>query len=86
MASSIRARVVRIGNSRGIRIPKVWIEQLQFAEEVELAVERGKLIVQPARTAREGWAKAFRESAAQGEDLPLDEPILTKWDDEEWRW
>lgn len=86
MSNAVKARVVRIGNSRGIRIPKVWLEQLSIGEEVELSVERDKMTVRPARRAREGWAEAFRQMSARGEDRLLDEPTPTKWQDEEWDW
>ena len=35
------ARIVRIGNSRGIRIPKALLEQAQLPEDVELQAEPG---------------------------------------------
>jgi len=86
MASVIRARVVRIGNSRGVRIPKVWLEQLGLGEEVELAVEQDELVIRRAHRPREGWEDAFRSMAKQREDRLLDEPVPTRWDREEWEW
>ena len=86
MQNVVRANVVRIGNSRGIRIPKVWLEQLRIGEEVELAVQHDKLIIRRARVAREGWAEAFRQMAEQRDDRLIDEPVATKWDKEEWEW
>ena len=86
MENVVRANVVRIGNSRGIRIPKVWLEQLRIGEEVELAVRQDKLIIRRARVAREGWGEAFQQMTEQREDQIIDEPITTKWDEEEWEW
>lgn len=83
---TVRARVVRIGNSRGIRIPKVWLDQLDLGDEVELAVRQDSLVVRPARTPRDGWSEAFRAMAARHDDALLDEPRPTEWDEKEWRW
>jgi antitoxin MazE len=81
-----RTRIVRIGNSKGIRIPKVLLEQAQLPDEVELQAERGRLIVRAARGARAGWAEAARVMRARGEDQMLDEPTSSEFDRKEWRW
>ena len=86
MENVIRARIVRIGNSRGIRIPKVWLEQLQLGEEVELSIQQDKLLVRRARVTREGWREAFRRMAQQQDDRLVDRAVVTQWDQEEWEW
>ena len=86
MENVIRAKVVPIGNSRGIRIPKVWLGQLGVAEEVEMALQEDKLVITRPRHPREGWAEAFRRMAETGDDDLLDEPVPTHWEVEEWEW
>lgn len=86
VSTAVKARVVRIGNSRGIRIPKVWLEQLEIGEEVELSVHKDRLTIRPARRPRQGWAEAFRRMAAQGDDRLLDQPTPTRWQAHEWEW
>ncbi len=86
VSNAVKARVVRIGNSHGIRIPKVWLEQLRIGEEVELSVQKDKLTIRPARRARQRWVEAFREMAARGDDHFLDQPTPTRWQAEEWEW
>jgi antitoxin MazE len=86
MDNVIRAKVVPIGNSRGIRIPKVWLEQLGVVDEVEMAVQQDKLVIRRPHTPREGWSEAFRQLAIAGEDKLLDEAIPTRWEGEEWDW
>ena len=86
MENVIRARIVRIGNSRGIRIPKVWLEQLQLGEEVELSIQQDKLLVRRARVTREGWGEAFLRMAQQQDDRLVDRAVVTQWDEEEWEW
>jgi antitoxin MazE len=84
----MKTRVVQIGNSRGIRIPKVLLEQTKMPEEVEISAEGDCLVIRPASTPRMGWADAFEEMAARGDDGLLDatEPTISNWDRTEWEW
>lgn len=86
MENVVRAKVVPIGNSRGIRIPKVWLEQLGVADEVEMAVLDDRLVITRPHHPREGWDEAFSRMAGQGDDELLDEVVATRWDSEEWEW
>jgi len=81
-------KIVAIGNSRGIRIPKAMIEHCGFGEEVELQARRGALILRSVKTPRAGWADAFGRMAAVGDDhlVHEDAPTATRFDAEEWRW
>ena len=81
-----RTRIVRIGNSRGIRVPKMLLEQAQLPEEVELQAEHGRLVVRAARGPRAGWAEAARQMHARGDDRLLDATTPTRFDRSEWRW
>jgi antitoxin MazE len=84
----MKARIIRIGNSQGVRIPKVMIEQSRLGEEVELDVEGDSIIIRPVRITRDGWDEAFAHMAEAGDDRLLDEPLrlLTSWDEDEWQW
>ena len=81
-----KTRIVRIGNSRGIRVPKGLLEQAQLPEEVELQAEHGRLIIRAARGPRAGWAAAAAAMRAEGEDGLLDPPTTTRFDAQEWKW
>jgi antitoxin MazE len=81
-----RTRIVRIGNSRGIRVPKILLEQAQLPDDVELHAEPGRLVVQGARRPRTGWAEAARAMSEARHDGLLDEPLPTHFDREEWEW
>jgi antitoxin MazE len=81
-----KTRVVRIGNSRGIRIPKTLLEEAELSDEVELHAEPGRLVVEAVRHARKGWAAAAQRMHARSEDRLLDEPTPTRFDSEEWEW
>ena len=78
-----KARIVRIGNSCGIRVPKILLDQAQLADEVELHAEPGRLVVQGARGPRTGWAEAARAMADARQDDLLDAPSPTRVDREE---
>ena len=81
-----KTRIVRIGNSRGIRVPKVLLEQAQLPEEVELQAEHGRLVVRAARGPRVGWADAAKAMHERGDDQLLDTQTSTRFDDKGWQW
>ena len=82
----VHTRIVKIGNSRGVRLPKLLIEQMGFGDDVEILVQRGQLVLRPAVHSRRGWEEQFAAMAKQGDDTLLDEPVSTQWDRSEWKW
>jgi antitoxin MazE len=84
----MRARVIKIGNSQGLRIPKPILEQTGIRDDVEIELEKNKIIIRPVQKVREGWDKAFKKMAEDGDDELIinDKDISNSWDDEEWQW
>lgn len=84
----MRTRIVKIGNSQGIRIPKPLIEETGLQGEVDLRVEDHSLVISRVRDVREGWDQAFQRMAERGDDALLDPeaPSLSGWDETEWEW
>jgi antitoxin MazE len=84
----VKASIVRIGNSQGIRIPKVVLEQTHLSGEVELEVRDRQIVIRSAMKPRQGWSQRFRTMAERGDDKLLDAETFsqTSWDKEEWRW
>jgi antitoxin MazE len=84
----MKSKLVKIGNSQGVRIPKPLIAQVGIESDIEISVEENRLIISPARQARSGWAEAFRCMAERGGDRLLDEETVatTVWDEEKWEW
>ncbi|MBM4185494.1 MAG: AbrB/MazE/SpoVT family DNA-binding domain-containing protein [Gemmatimonadetes bacterium] len=82
----MKTKLVRIGNSRGVRIPKPLLEQAGLEEDVELQVVRTGIMIRGTASPRAGWAQAAEKIRARGEDVLLDEPVATDFDDSEWKW
>ena len=82
----MKARLVRIGNSRGVRLPKTIIVQAGLTDEVELGVRDGAVVIARAASARSGWAEAARQMRQEDDDRLLDAPLPTSFDEKEWQW
>ena len=81
------AKIIQIGNSRGIRIPKPLIDQMGAPSEVELLFRDDELILRPVHRSRAVWALAFREMAGNNDDTLLDDDVTADdWDEHEWQW
>ncbi len=78
--------LIRIGNSKGIRIPKPIIEQCGFGETVRLKVQKGRLVVLPDMPPRHGWTDQFRRHGAGGDELILAAAKPNTFDTKEWEW
>lgn len=83
----MRAKIQRIGNSRGIILPKPLLQQIELAEdEVDISIEGDAIVLRrPKRPAREGWAEAAASMAAAGQDEMI-WPEFSNEFDEEWSW
>jgi antitoxin MazE len=88
MGTVVKTRIIKIGNSHGIRIPKLFIDHLGLTEEVQLEVQQDQLIIRSKQSPRQGWDDQFRKMAERGDDplLDADFPSLANWDSEEWEW
>jgi antitoxin MazE len=82
----MRARIVRVGNSRGVRLPKPLLDEAGLPEEVDIRAEPGRIVIEAAARPRTGWAEAAQRLAADTSGEPLDTPTPTRFDDEEWEW
>ena len=84
----MKAPIIKIGNSQGIRIPKAILSQLGFEDEVEFSLEDNSLVIKPVKTRRKSWDAAFAKMAEDGDDMLLDAdlPMEADWDEAEWEW
>ena len=82
----MKARLVSIGNSRGIRLPKAVIQEAQLTDEVELKAEPGCIIIRSAKPPRMGWAEAAKRMHDLGDDRPIIPEHPNRFDEQEWQW
>lgn len=86
MSNVVKSHLVRIGNSRGVRIPKVFLEQLDLGDEIEMAVEADQLVIRSSHGPRQGWEEQFQAMHEAGDDRMIEGPPASAWDEEEWEW
>jgi len=82
-------KLIVIGNSKGIRLPKALLEQGGLTGEIDLEVQTERLLVRPRHSARRGWDAAFARMRARGDDRLLDASsagAASDWDRTEWTW
>lgn len=82
----VTSKIIRIGNSQGVRIPKPLLEQAGLNGPVRLRVVESGILIEPRPDVRQGWEGAAREMNERGETGPLDEPTPTDFDDSDWTW
>ncbi len=77
--------IVKIGNSRGIRLPAVIMKECNISNKVNMEVVDGKIVITPLKSQRTGWDKAFKKMHAAGEDsMQLAEEKIEELEDWEW--
>ncbi len=82
----MKTRLVRIGNSRGVRLSKALLESSGLADEVEISVQKNRITITSSRKPRQGWEEQFARMHAAGDDRMIDPPLASGWDETEWVW
>jgi antitoxin MazE len=88
-AEAMKTKLIRIGNSQGVRIPKPLIEESGLTEEIEMILRDNEIVLRSAETIRKSWEASFKKIAEQGDDALLDQKEIEKpseWDEAEWTW
>ena len=81
----MKTNIVTIGNSRGVRIPKILLEQSKLSGEVELEVRGESIVILPSKKTRENWEEAFLKAAGEDEEI-VGGDVQNRFDEEEWEW
>jgi antitoxin MazE len=81
----MKSQIIQIGNSQGIRIPKVLLEETRISGEVDLELHPDGILIRKTQRARAGWEDAFRSMAENDED-ELDSSAATSFERKEWQW
>ena len=82
----MRQELIRIGNSRGIRIPKPLIAECGLGDVVELRLSKEGLLIAPSRVPRLRWKAAFASSNLAEQKLLLEHSSPNMFDQKEWEW
>ena len=84
---ALKVKIVSIGNSKGVRLPRAFIRSCGFGEEIDMRLDEDRIVLAASRRPREGWDAAFERMAMAGDDTPLlPDDLASDWDDEEWEW
>lgn len=73
--------IIKIGNSKGIRLSKKILEHYNIEGRVELVLEKDMIVLKPIHKPRMGWSEAFKSMGNEGDDRLLIDDVLM---DEEW--
>ena len=82
----MKTQIIQIGNSQGIRIPKVFLEECRISGDVELEIHAEGILIRNAQKPRAGWDEAFKKMAENEEDEPVAGAASTAFDKKEWQW
>ena len=85
----MKTKIIRIGNSQGVRIPKPLIEESGITEEIEMILRDKEIVLRPADTTRKDWEASFKKMAEEGDDALLDRQETenpSDWDEIQWTW
>ena len=77
--------IVRIGNSKGIRLSKTLLEKYNIKDTVELILEKGHIVLKPKTQPRKGWENSFKKMHEQGHDNLLMEDVFEDETFDEWK-
>jgi antitoxin MazE len=82
----MKARLVQIGNSRGVRLPKPMIEEAGLNDDVDIHVKEGSIIITSNLKPRTDWADSAKLLHGRNEDVLIDNRDSTAFDETEWQW
>ncbi len=72
----MKASIIKIGNSKGLRLSKYIIERYNIKDTVELILEKGRIILKPVEEPRKGWDDAFRKMHSNQDDTLLIDDVF----------
>jgi antitoxin MazE len=82
----MKTQIIQIGNSQGVRIPKVFLEECGITGEVELEMHDAGILIRNASRPRAGWDAAFKAMAEHEDDEAISASTTARFDQKEWQW
>jgi antitoxin MazE len=80
----MEASIIKIGNSRGLRLNKTILEKYHIKDKVELILEKGQIILRPIESPRKNWEEKFKEMSANNDDELLMNDVFEDENLDEW--
>ncbi|WP_296683728.1 AbrB/MazE/SpoVT family DNA-binding domain-containing protein [Flavobacterium sp.] len=77
--------IIKIGNSKGLRLSKTILEKYNIKDKVEIILEMGQIILKPIETPRKNWDVSFEKMHQEGDDALLLTDVFEDEDFEEWK-
>lgn len=81
----MEADIIKIGNSKGLRLSKAILQKYNIKDKVELILEKGHIILKPVQTARKGWDEQFKKMHENGDDNLLMNDVFEDETFDEWK-
>jgi len=84
----METKLIKIGNSFGVRLPKSLINQYGLKNDIEIEPTENGILITPKRKSREGWAELLATAIKQGHspDNELLEGFADEFTETEWQW
>ena len=82
----MKAKLIQIGNSRGVRLPKPLIKEAGLDIEVDIRARKGEIVIRPVGKTRSGWEFAAKRIHEMNADTLLDQETPTTFDKSDWQW
>ncbi len=82
----MKAQIIQIGNSQGIRIPKVLLEETGISGEVELETSPEGILIRNIKKPRGDWDAIFRKLADTDDDQAVETQLAGEFEKKEWQW
>ncbi len=81
----MEAAIIKIGNSKGLRLSKTILDKYNIKDKVEIILEMGQIIIKPIEAPRKNWETAFQKMNELGDDAMLIDAVFTDENLEEWK-
>jgi antitoxin MazE len=82
---NMEAAIIKIGNSKGLRLSKTILDKYNIKDKVEIILEKGQIILKPVESPRQNWESAFEKMNKEGDDKMLMNDVFNDENFEEWK-
>lgn len=76
--------IIKIGNSKGLRLSKTILEKYNIKDKVELILEEEQIVLKPIGIPRNNWEKEFKRMRSDNDDQLLVPDVFEDESLDEW--